>query len=317
MSDVESTGLAIVTSAVNGLAAPVKTSFFKALSDLLGGLTAIPAAKLKQYAQGIEDTTAARSTIAAIIAKDAAEGGLADPLLRQAAAEIYFPTALRKARNRIGVAQKAAHHIASEAGEHPDAAPPEDDWMNFYARFAEDASSEKLQDLFGRILAGQIVRPGSFSQSTIRAVVELDQATATDFSLVWAKSVGEAVDYSAEFQRGEWFARWQRLAEAGLMASRDTVQFLPPFHPIINGNGLWTPFSVDGIFLAVQFPEHCSARWGHIDFTRIGRELGRIITRPDYEANMREAGQKLARQGVTRVELHSSGNPIEIIFPLL
>lgn len=314
MSDVESTGLAIVTGAMNGLAGPVRTSFFKAINDLLGGLTAIPAAKLKQYAQGIEDTTAARSAVAAIVAKGTGEGGLADPLLMQAAAEVYLPGALRKAKNRIGVAQKAAQHIADEAGEHLNAAPPEDDWMNFYTRFAEDASSENLQDLFGRILAGQIVRPGSFSQSTVRAVAELDQAIAADFSLVWAKSMGEAVDYSAEFQRGDWFARWQRLAQAGLMASRDAAQFLPPFAPISNGNGLWVPFSVSGTFLVIQFPEQSEARWGYIDFTRVGRELGGILAVPDYEANMREVGKKLAQQGVARVELHSGDKPLELIY---
>jgi hypothetical protein len=314
MSDIESTGLSVVTGVMTGLPAPVRTSFSKALSDFLGGLTAIPAAKLKQYAQGIEDTTAARSAVAAMVAKGTAEEGLADPLLMQAAAEVYLPTALRKAKNRIGVAQKAAQHIADEVAEHTDAAPPEEDWMNFYARFAEDASSEKLQDLFGRILAGQIVRPGSFSQSTVRAVAELDQSIAADFTLMWAKNVGDAVDYGAEFQRGDGFARWRRLAEAGLMAPTDTAQYLPPYNPIINGNGLWTPFSVGGTFLVIQFPQHCGARWAHIDFTRVGREIGSILARPDYEANMREAGQKLAQQGVARVELHSTGKPVELIY---
>lgn len=314
MSDVEATGLSIVTGAMTGLPAPVRTSFLKALSDLLGGLTAIPAAKLKQYAQGIEDTTAARSAVASMVAKGTADGGLADPLLMQAAAEIYLPTALRKAKNRIGVAQKTAEHIAQEAGEHPNATPPEDDWMNFYTRFAEDASSENLQDLFGRILTGQIVRPGSFSQATVRAVAELDQAVAADFSLVWEKSVGSAVDYSPDFQRGDGFARWKRLVEAGLMAPSETAQFTPSFNPIVNGQAIWTPAAFGETFLLVYFTEHSQARWVHIAFTRVGQELGSILARPDYSVNMREAGTKLAHQGVTRVELHSVGKPVELLY---
>lgn len=310
----QETGVALIAEVALNLPAPVQTGLISALNNLLGGLTAIPAAKLKQYAQGIEDTTAARSAVAATFAKAVGEAGLADPLLLQAAAELYFPTALRKAKNRIGVAQKAAEHVASESGEHPQAAPPEEDWMNFYGRFAEDASSAKLQDLFGRILAGQIVRPGSFSQATIRAVAELDQAIAADFSLVWAKSVGEAVDHSAEFHRGEWFARWKRLAEAGLMAPSETAQFLPPFQPIVNGNGLWMPMSMDKTYLMIHFPEHCGARWTNIGFTRVGRELGSILARPDVEANMRDAGKKLANQGVQRVELHSTGKPTELVY---
>ncbi len=186
--------------------------------------------------------------------------------------------------------------------------------MNTFMRFADDASSDKLQDLFGRILAGEVVRPGSFSLATIRAVAELDQSIAQDFSIVWAKSVGEAVDFTADFQRGEGFERWKRLVEAGLMAPSQTAQFLPPFRPVINGNGLWTPFAVSSSFLNVHFPQHCAASWVHIDFTRIGRQVGSILAPPDYASNMREAGRRLAQQGVARVELQKHGEPIELIY---
>lgn len=250
-----------------------------------------------------------------MLAKGVAEEALNDPIAMQAAAEIYLPTMVRKARNRVQVALLAAEHAAealadSEGGQ---AAPPEDDWMNSFMRFAEDASSEKLQDLFARILTGEVTRPGSFTLATLRAVAELDQATAQDFSLVWTKSVGEAVDYSTEFHRGEWFSRWKRLVEAGLMAPGETVQFLPPFNPVINGNALWTPMSAGGTFLLVHFPQQCQARWPHIDFTRVGRQIGSLLERPDYEANMRKVGHALARQGVAKVELHSADKPVEII----
>src|SRR5690606_35200779 len=104
---------------------------------------------------------AGRSAVAAMLAKGVAEEALNDPIAMQAAAEIYLPTMVRKARNRVQVALLAAEHAAealadSEGGQ---AAPPEDDWMNSFMRFAEDASSEKLQDLFARILTGEVTRP--------------------------------------------------------------------------------------------------------------------------------------------------------------
>lgn len=79
--------------------------------------------------------------------------------------------------------------------------------MNSFMRFAEDASSDRLRDLFGRILAGQIFRPGAFCLTTLRTLSELDQAIATDFQIAWSRSVGEAVDHSEEWHRGEGFAR--------------------------------------------------------------------------------------------------------------
>lgn len=286
----------------------------KALSSLLGGLTAIPAAKLRQFAQGIDDVTNARSATASIVAKAAGTEAIRDPLLARAAAEIYLPTSLRKARNRLLVAQSATDHISQANSDGASAQPPEEDWMNSFMKFAEDASSDRLQDLFGRILAGQVVRPGAFGSATLRAVSELDQSIAEDFSYVWARSVGLSVDCSEEFHRGEGFERWKRLSEAGLMAPAEIAQFPPTFTPVMDGNGLWTPMQVDGAWLNVHFPENCNGRWANIPFARAGREIGSLLVKPDFENNMRAAGQRLTLQGVTRVELCSIGRLPEIIF---
>jgi len=314
MNDSEDTGLAVIDAAVGGLAAPVKTSFLKAIGDLLGGLTAIPAAWIKRPAQGIEDTTAARSAVAAIMAKAVAEDAVKDPLLMQAAAEIYLPTAVRKAKNRVMVAQSAAEQITEASNDGADASPPDDDWMNSFMRFAEDASSERLQDLFGRILAGQVVRAGSFSAATLRAVSELDQSIASDFSLAWSKSVGVSVDYAPEWHRGESFARWRRLSEAGLMAPSEIAQFLPPFQPVFDGNGLWSPMQGGGVWVNVVFQQSSTSKWTHIDFTRIGREIGSLLPQPDYETNMRQAALRLPTHGLTKIELYVPGKSPELIW---
>lgn len=198
----------------------------------------------QKTAQAVEDTTAGRSEVAAILVKGVAENALQDAATMQAAAEIYLPTAVRKARNRVQIAQRAAEHAGASGANGAQGKAPDEDWMNAFMRFAEDASSEQLQDLFGRILAGQVVRPGSFALATLRAVAELDQAIAQDFSLVWGKSVGDAIDHSGEFQRGDWFARWKRLAEAGLMAPAELrSSFLPsiPTQPDKLGGRLLVP----------------------------------------------------------------------------
>lgn len=315
MPQDDSTSLSTIADSVSGLPLPIKVSFLKAMSDLLGGLMAIPAAKLRQYAQSIEDTTTGRSTAASTLAKAAASAAVSDPVIAQAAAEIYLPTAIRKTKNRIQVAQFASEHVSEDLGNSGESSPPDDDWMNAFMRFAEDASSSRLQDLFGRILAGQVKRPGAFALSTLRAVSELDSEIANDFSIVWGKSVGEAVDYSQDFQRGEGFARWKRLAEAGLMAPTEIAQFLPQFRPVADGNALWMPAFAGLSTLLIQFPRTCSASWQNIPFSRAGREIGTLLAPPDYERNLRAVGQKLSATGVARVELHTQGLPVEVIFP--
>jgi hypothetical protein len=317
MGEPVSTGLAVMADAVVNLPEPVKTSFFKAMSDLLGALTAIPAARLKQWQQGIEDTTAAKSMMSAVVAKAAADGVAKDPILVQAAAEVYLPTNLRKARNRLSVAQSAAERLAEEVpadavGE--GVAPPDEDWMNSFARFAEDASSERLQNLFGRILAGEIVRPGAFGLATLRAVSELDQVLANDFSLAWAKSVGGSIDYSSEWQRGEYFSRWKRLSDAGLMAPTEIAQY--PATPNPDGTYFipWVPIAAGSAAITAHVQQGATPRWTHIEFTRIGRELGSLLERPDYEANVRRAAQHFPRSGLARIEFHLVGAPAELVW---
>lgn len=318
MNNQEITALAAITDVVSGIPEPVRVSFSKAVSDLLGGLVQIPAAKLKQYAQAIEDTTAARSMTAGLLAKAAAEEARKDSDLLKVAAEIYLPTTLRKARNRLGVAQSAAEHLATAKIEDSgkESTPPDNDWMNVFMRFSEDASSERLQDLFGRILAGQVLRPHAFGLGTIRTLSELDQGIANDFIQAWSKSVGTAIDYSPEWQKGDGFARWKRLSDAGLMAPTNIVQYLPPFKPAINESALWSPFSADGISLLVYFKNGSASQWHHIEFTRIGREIGSILPKPNYKDNMRQAAHRLSPNGLTKIELLEDGKAAELIWQI-
>jgi hypothetical protein len=144
--------------------------------------------------------------------------------------------------------------------------------------------------------------------------MELDQATAKDFELVWGKSVGWAVDYSAEFRRGEWFGRWKRLADAGLMAANDVVSYLPDHKPIINDHAIWTPMASDKAFLVVFFTPDCTAQWHYIGFTRIGREIGSILAPPDVAGNIRKASQGLHVGGVVKIELIEANKLPEVLY---
>ncbi len=56
-----------------------------------------------------------------------------------------------------------------------------DVWLNNFETVARPQSTENMQILFGRILAGEINQPGSYSIRTIKALVELDQDAAVLF----------------------------------------------------------------------------------------------------------------------------------------
>ncbi|MBU1360912.1 MAG: DUF2806 domain-containing protein [Gammaproteobacteria bacterium] len=317
MSDVEeSSGLGIVTSALTGVPEPIRKSFMKVLADLFGGLAGVPIAKLKQVTQQIEDVTSARSLTAARISQVVAEKAAGDPAVLEAAAAIYLPTQLRKVQNRIAVANSAADHLQQTAAtnEGEAAADPDADWLNTFLRFADDASSDRMRDMFGRILAGQIVRPGAFGLATLRAVSELDQKTAEDFLTAWSYSVGGAVDHGPFWQLGEGYSVWKRLVEAGFMAADTTAQYPPDFKPVYENFAAWTPFAAEDFFVTVMFEKNHRSQWIHINFTRIGREIGALLPKPDYEKNLRAAALRLPKPKLKLIQLCRQGQGAHILW---
>lgn len=316
MSEQDQQGHGGLAEDLIGLPEPIKKSFFQAVGSLLEGLVALPVAKLNQLTQAINDTTAARTRTSAAIAKAVADDIVKDPDLVAVAAEVYLPTTMRKVGNRIKVAQRAAEHL-SETADEADAgrtSAPDENWMNNFMRFAEDASSEELQDMLGRLLAGQILRPGAFSLATLRTLNELDQNLAKDFLQAWSRNVGKEIDYSQEWQRGEGYLRWQRLIEVGLLAPDASHRNLPEFEPDQDGNCLWTPMKAGSVWLTIAFREACSVSWPHIAFTRAGREIGSLLPCPDYADNQKQAALRLSKDGVSWIRLYEHGTEKEVLW---
>jgi hypothetical protein len=84
----------------------------------------------------------------------------------------------RKFENRAAATRVALDEIKQAPGTVDATADIEDDWLNFYAKLAEDKSSAELQQLFGRILAGEIRKPGSFSLKNLQLVSTLSKEDA-------------------------------------------------------------------------------------------------------------------------------------------
>ncbi len=56
-----------------------------------------------------------------------------------------------------------------------------DDFLNAYEKEASQMSTDGMRRLFGRILAEEVVAPGTFSIKTVRLAAQLDNAVATAF----------------------------------------------------------------------------------------------------------------------------------------
>ena len=71
----------------------------------------------------------------------------------------------RKINNVKSVVEKATSHFMEE--EKVSNEPVNTNWTNRYFSIVEDISDETLQDIWGRILAGEVKQPNSFSLRTL------------------------------------------------------------------------------------------------------------------------------------------------------
>ena len=84
----------------------------------------------------------------------------------------------RKIENRAAATKAALEDLRHSTPQEDAPREIEDDWLNYFARLAEDKSSEELQTLFGKILSGEIKRPGSFSLTTMQTLALISKRDA-------------------------------------------------------------------------------------------------------------------------------------------
>ncbi len=176
-----------------GLAVKAKSRAIAAIDRLAGSLFDWPAA----YLEGFSDKKRQKDEIERRLRDAQAE--VAESQIRglpELGASLIHDVLKDKARKLANIAGVTIETIdairALPRPDHSQENDPDDrplenideDWMNQFGRYAEDASSEKLQQLWGRVLAGEINRPGSFSRHTLRFISDLDKETAENCQLI-------------------------------------------------------------------------------------------------------------------------------------
>jgi len=170
----------------------------KALSRLIGAIADYPAALLERETAKVKSHSRSLDQVESAIAKVAACEAAGDEAIVARAVETLVRKQYRKQVNRDAIAVEtmklltdgtdaSGDAVGTESGD-PGASPEEaeaalidDDWLNIFERFAEDASSERMQGLWSRVLAGEIRKPGRYSSRTLRFLSEFSQADALSF----------------------------------------------------------------------------------------------------------------------------------------
>lgn len=93
------------------------------------------------------------------------------------ASKLEISEFMRKEVN-VSRALLIAEDILAQDAQEPSSEPIEDDWLFSWREYAGRVSANELQDLWGRILAGEVKQPGSYSLRTLEFLKGLSKAEA-------------------------------------------------------------------------------------------------------------------------------------------
>ena len=198
-----------------------------------------------------------------------------------------------KTANKKRISEKAIEFLlqADAPEEAPDGDPElEEDWLNCFEDYAENASSERLQTLWARVLAGEIRQPRSFSLATLRFLAEVDQEIAELFERETKHWIDGGFVLMPEDLRGQRLLEITFLEEVGLL-QEVSMGFQSSRKP--NDEGI--VFFREGNY-ALLLKSNSNISIQAIRITRIGREIIRILPEKNCMETLERMGNRVLSQ---------------------
>ena len=205
--DVSNTALDVVTDLTLDatIPVPIRKNAFKAFDRLCSALIDVPVGALERKSAEKRAESEARIKIRNEITTQIIEQTKVDPAYALRAGHKFAEKIIQEQLNLDKISAIAADELKnSESGNptNPDTSEPnkeqsadstnqstnsgeektiDDDWLNSLETEARQKTTEDMRHHFGRILAGEIRQPGSYSIKTVKLLGELDQDTAALF----------------------------------------------------------------------------------------------------------------------------------------
>ena len=250
-----------------------------------------------------------------------------DPEYARVAAQKFGNRVVREQVNLDMIGQKAASEIWDASDSIDKSGPDEsgdtidDDWLNAFETEARQKSTEEVQAFFGKVLAGEIRKPGSYSTRAIKILGSLDQNIANHFARLCSMCISQfdrTIVLSLGGNAGE-----NALQECGLNFA--TLNLLNEYGLVISDYNSWwestpcvaapgaaqqaicIPFSYQGKYWVMEPKSKSSVgkplRVYGVALTQSGRELSKIVTVEPMDKYSQKLAQFLEGQGFRMTEV--------------
>jgi hypothetical protein len=181
-----------IENVITGVPVPVRKNLYKVVDQLFTAVIDIPVAVLEGKADEIRATTQARVELIRKVG-----GGISDKIqvpqeYSKKASIKYADKVIKEQLNLDEITFNAVSELSSNKQLQNGKADSEDiseDWLNEFENLARLKSSEDMKLVFGKILAGEIVKPGTFSIKTIHLISQLDNQAAKLFQAFCSQAI--------------------------------------------------------------------------------------------------------------------------------
>ena len=189
----------VVLENITGLPAPVQKTLLCVLKRLSTSLMDVPAAYLEGKAAEIRATYDARIQAIKATGSTIADQIKVPPAYVDAANIKFAERIVGKQKNLDAIVHKAVSDLPQLSPPGPISAPAtsaeiSDDWMNTFEAEAENMSSDYMRTVFGKLLAGEVVRPGTFSRRAVKVLGQMEKAEAEIFARFCSLAVQHFID---------------------------------------------------------------------------------------------------------------------------
>ena len=315
--------------------APIRKGAFKAFGQLCTALIDVPLGGLRRRDTEKWAETKARIKIIGENADQIAQQMKVPPEYARRAENKFAEKIIREQINLDKTSAIAANELKTEefhgstdqSTDSNEEKTISDDFLNSFEGEVRQKSSEEMQLLFGRILAGEIRKPGTYLTRTVKILGQLDQNAATLFKKLCSVCVALEIS-NVEFVLDirvpslDGNAASNALSKYGL--SFDQLNILHEYGLIISDYNSWfdyklcivnknppitIPFLHQGRYWVLspssEQNKNQEFRVSGVALSRAGRELFPIVDQDSMEDYTEELKKFFARQNLQMVEVPS------------
>lgn len=205
------------------------------------------------------------------------------------------------ARNKQKV--ENVEEIVSKAKQQftPDEQVPEDpvekDWMTRFLNIAEEISDKDLQDIWGRILAGEIKKPKSYSLRTLEVMRNMSKDEAS--LIMKASTFQVALDLIGTEPFALGLMEQISLEDIGVVCGEELVRTL-----IIPSSGTISFVLNRKARVNVYAPAGVKIKIKGLKLTKAGQEIFTLIQEHNYDNFYSDLSNVIKKSGATKVTIN-------------